>query len=70
MYFCNDQMFFLFSLCFVQIETRNNKLEMQSVNNGSLVEELNKLVAPLRVPSEVCFYYCKQSSSHLRLMMY
>uniref|UniRef100_A0A7N1A6G1 Exocyst complex component Sec3 PIP2-binding N-terminal domain-containing protein n=1 Tax=Kalanchoe fedtschenkoi TaxID=63787 RepID=A0A7N1A6G1_KALFE len=34
------------------IETRNNKLEMQSVNNSSLIEELDKLLAPLRVPSE------------------
>ncbi|CAM8926185.1 unnamed protein product [Rhodiola kirilowii] len=34
------------------IETRNNKLEMQSVNNSSLVVELEKLVALLRVPSE------------------
>ncbi|KAM7260164.1 hypothetical protein ACFE04_015905 [Oxalis oulophora] len=34
------------------IETRNNKLEMQSVNNKSLIEELDKLLNQLRVPSE------------------
>ncbi|XP_058081766.1 exocyst complex component SEC3A-like [Magnolia sinica] len=34
------------------IESRNNKLEMQSVNNKSLVEELEKLLERLRVPSE------------------
>uniref|UniRef100_A0A2P2MS68 Exocyst complex component SEC3A n=1 Tax=Rhizophora mucronata TaxID=61149 RepID=A0A2P2MS68_RHIMU len=35
------------------IETRNNKLEMQSVNNRALIEELDKLLERLRVPSEV-----------------
>jgi hypothetical protein len=39
----------------IQIETRNNKLEMQSVNNVSLIEELDKLLERLQVPSEVCF---------------
>ncbi|XP_030512769.1 exocyst complex component SEC3A [Rhodamnia argentea] len=34
------------------IETRNNKLGMQSVNNKSLIEELDKLLERLRVPSE------------------
>ncbi|XP_008220740.1 PREDICTED: LOW QUALITY PROTEIN: exocyst complex component SEC3A-like [Prunus mume] len=34
------------------IETRNNKLEMQSVNNRALIEELDKLLLGLRVPSE------------------
>ncbi|EPS72833.1 hypothetical protein M569_01920 [Genlisea aurea] len=34
------------------IETRNNKLEMQSVNNRSLVEELDKLLERLAIPSE------------------
>ncbi|XP_010255019.1 PREDICTED: exocyst complex component SEC3A isoform X2 [Nelumbo nucifera] len=34
------------------IENRNNKLEMHSVNNKALVEELDKLVERLRVPSE------------------
>ena len=37
----------------VQIETRNNNLEMQSVNNKALIEELDKLLERLRVPSEV-----------------
>ncbi|XP_031406363.1 exocyst complex component SEC3A-like [Punica granatum] len=34
------------------IETRNNKLEMQSVNNKALIVELDKLLERLRVPSE------------------
>ncbi|KAL7117186.1 hypothetical protein ACP275_03G057000 [Erythranthe tilingii] len=34
------------------IETRNNKLEMQSVNNKSLIEELDMLLERLRIPSE------------------
>ncbi|KAJ9186643.1 hypothetical protein P3X46_002190 [Hevea brasiliensis] len=33
------------------IETRNNKLEMQSVNNKLLIEELDKLLERLHVPS-------------------
>ncbi|KAL8029944.1 hypothetical protein ABFX02_14G255400 [Erythranthe guttata] len=34
------------------IEIRNNKLEMQSVNNKSLIQELEKLLESLRIPSE------------------
>ncbi|XP_077233196.1 exocyst complex component SEC3A-like [Tasmannia lanceolata] len=34
------------------IESRNNMLEMQSVNNKTLIEELDKLLERLRVPSE------------------
>ncbi|KAK4796491.1 hypothetical protein SAY86_028817 [Trapa natans] len=34
------------------IEIRNNKLEMQSVNSESLIDELDKLLERLRVPSE------------------
>ncbi|KAJ4966816.1 hypothetical protein NE237_018665 [Protea cynaroides] len=34
------------------IETRNNKLEMQSVNNKAVIVELDKLLERLRVPSE------------------
>ncbi|OVA05191.1 Exocyst complex [Macleaya cordata] len=34
------------------IETRNNKLEMQSVNNKALIQELDKLLERLRVPSQ------------------
>ncbi|TYG70145.1 hypothetical protein ES288_D05G288800v1 [Gossypium darwinii] len=37
------------------IETRNNKLEMQSVNNKALIQELDKLLERLCVPSEVCY---------------
>lgn len=41
----------------LQIETRNNKLEMQSVNNKSLIEELDKLLERLRIPSEVITHF-------------
>jgi hypothetical protein len=34
------------------IEIRNNKLGMQSVNNASLIEELDKLLEKLLIPSE------------------
>ncbi|CAN8288598.1 unnamed protein product [Cochlearia groenlandica] len=34
------------------IETRNNKLGMQSVNNKALIDELDKFMERLRVPSE------------------
>ncbi|XP_068656095.1 exocyst complex component SEC3A-like [Aristolochia californica] len=34
------------------IESRNNKLELQSVNNKTLIEEIDKLLERLRVPSE------------------
>ncbi|OAY78855.1 Exocyst complex component SEC3A [Ananas comosus] len=34
------------------IESRNNKLEMQSVSNKALIEELDKLLERLRIPSE------------------
>lgn len=51
-----DHQFFqhiLSLFCGMQIETRNNKLEMQSVNNKALIEELDKVIERLRVPSEV-----------------
>ncbi|CAM8975838.1 unnamed protein product [Rhodiola kirilowii] len=34
------------------IETRNNKLEMQSVNNRALMEELDRLLEKLHIPPE------------------
>ncbi|KAG0467875.1 hypothetical protein HPP92_017203 [Vanilla planifolia] len=34
------------------IESRNNKLEMQSVNDQALIQELDKLLERLRIPSE------------------
>ncbi|CAL9767062.1 unnamed protein product [Musa acuminata subsp. burmannicoides] len=34
------------------IELRNNRLEMQSVCSEALIEELDKLLEPLRIPSE------------------
>jgi hypothetical protein len=37
----------------LQIESRNNGLEMQSVNNKALMEELDKLLERLRIPQEV-----------------
>ncbi|KAM7521072.1 hypothetical protein LguiB_020034 [Lonicera macranthoides] len=36
----------------ISIESRNNKLGMQSVNNKALIEELDKLLERLRIPSE------------------
>ncbi|XP_020202676.2 exocyst complex component SEC3A isoform X1 [Cajanus cajan] len=33
------------------IESRNNKLEMQSINNKTLIEELDKLLEQLSIPS-------------------
>lgn len=44
-------------LVILQIELRNNKLEMQSVCSEALIEELDKLLERLRVPSEVCLIY-------------
>lgn len=41
----------------LQIESRNNKLGMQSVNNKALIEELDKLLERLRIPSEVSLPY-------------
>ncbi|KAL5730485.1 Exocyst complex component S3A [Ranunculus cassubicifolius] len=38
------------------IETRNNKLEMQSYNNRALTEELDKLLLHLRIPPELSTY--------------
>lgn len=43
------------------IEARNNKLEMQSVNNIVLIEELDKLVERLAIPAE--FANCLTSGS-------
>jgi exocyst complex component 1 len=37
----------------LQIESRNNGLEMQSVNNKGLMEELDKLLERLWIPHEV-----------------
>ena len=37
----------------LQIESRNNKLELQSVSNKVLIEELDKLVERLSFPPEV-----------------
>ncbi|RDX80892.1 Exocyst complex component SEC3A, partial [Mucuna pruriens] len=34
------------------IEIRNNKLEMQSINNRTLIEELDKLLKQLSIPAE------------------
>ncbi|KAK8964022.1 Exocyst complex component SEC3A [Platanthera guangdongensis] len=34
------------------IESRNNKLEMQSLNDQTLIEELDKVLERLRIPSE------------------
>ena len=47
-------LFGLNNFSYVQIETRNNNMEMQSVNYKSLIEEFDKLLERSRVPSEVC----------------
>lgn len=49
----------------VQIETRNNKLEMQSVNNKSLIEELDKLLEQLSIPADVCLHVVNSHSLSL-----
>lgn len=48
-------MFNIKNVCWfaLQIESRNNKLEMQSTNDVVLIEELDKLLDRLRIPSEV-----------------
>ncbi|XP_019443164.1 PREDICTED: exocyst complex component SEC3A isoform X4 [Lupinus angustifolius] len=50
------------------IETRNNKLVMQSVNNKSLIEELDKLVERLRVPSEFAASLTGSSFDEARML--
>lgn len=50
----------------IQIETRNNKLELQSVNNRLLTEELDRLLERLRIPPEVSVHYC--SNIHLSML--
>lgn len=50
------------------IETRNNKLEMQSVNNKALIEELDKLLERLRVPSEYATSLTGDSFDEARML--
>ena len=53
----------------MQIEAGNNRLEMQSMNNNSLVEELDKLLAKLRMPPEVFpFSLCTSVKKNFMLM--
>nr|GMC52312.1 exocyst complex component SEC3A-like [Ipomoea batatas] len=40
----------------MQIEARNNKLEMQSVNNRKLIEDLDRLVEKFCIPAEHASY--------------
>nr|GMC97867.1 MATH domain-containing protein At5g43560 [Ipomoea batatas] len=41
------------SFAHMQIEARNNNLEMQSVNNRKLIEDLDRLVEKVCIPAEV-----------------
>ncbi|ERN17644.1 hypothetical protein AMTR_s00059p00178020 [Amborella trichopoda] len=50
------------------IESRNNKLEMQSVNNKALIEELDKLLERLRVPSEFASSLTGSSFDEARML--
>jgi hypothetical protein len=47
-----------------QIETRNNKLKMQEVNNTALVVELNKLLERLKIPNEASLFAVHLCSFH------
>jgi exocyst complex component 1 len=38
----------------LQIEWRNNRLELQSDSNVALIDELDKLLELLQIPPEVC----------------
>ncbi|VFQ99147.1 unnamed protein product [Cuscuta campestris] len=50
------------------IEARNNKLEMQSVNNKSLIEQLDKLLEKLRIPSEYAASLTSGSFDEARML--
>jgi hypothetical protein len=43
---------------------------MQSVNNKSLIEELDKLLEQLNIPSEVCLYVVNFLSLSLMNLIY
>ncbi|XP_024635266.1 exocyst complex component SEC3A isoform X2 [Medicago truncatula] len=50
------------------IEIRNNKLEMQSVNNKSLIEELDKLIEQLNIPSEYSAFLTGDSFDEVQML--
>ncbi|XP_058776261.1 exocyst complex component SEC3A-like [Vicia villosa] len=50
------------------IEIRNNKLEMQSVNNQSLIVELDKLVERLHIPSEYSAFLTGDSFDEAQML--
>jgi len=50
------------------IESRNIKMEMQSVNNKALIEELNKLVERLRIPPEYASSLTEGSFDEARML--
>ncbi|XP_078430535.1 exocyst complex component SEC3A-like [Wolffia australiana] len=50
------------------IESRNNKLEMQSVNNEALIHELDKLLERLRVPNEFAASLTEESFNEARMI--
>ncbi|KAI3985934.1 hypothetical protein MKX01_039016 [Papaver californicum] len=49
------------------IETRNNNLEMQSINNKALIDELDKLLERLRVPPEIYIQF-KEKRGELAIL--
>ncbi|XP_004501046.1 exocyst complex component SEC3A-like isoform X2 [Cicer arietinum] len=50
------------------IEIRNNKLEMQSVNNKTLIEELDKLLEQLNIPSEYSAFLTGDSFDEAQML--
>ncbi|KAJ0961071.1 hypothetical protein J5N97_000972 [Dioscorea zingiberensis] len=50
------------------IESRNNNLEMQSVNNKALIDELDKLLERLRIPSEFAASLTSGSFDEARML--
>ncbi|CAJ2643115.1 exocyst complex component SEC3A-like isoform X2 [Trifolium pratense] len=50
------------------IEIRNNKLEMQSVNNKSLIEELDKLLEQLNIPPEYSAFLTGDSFDEAQML--
>ncbi|CAA7393847.1 unnamed protein product [Spirodela intermedia] len=50
------------------IESRNNKLEMQSVNNEALIQELDKLLERLRIPNEFAAFLTGGSFDEARMI--
>nr|GEW84204.1 exocyst complex, component EXOC1 [Tanacetum cinerariifolium] len=54
----------------VKVETRNNQLEMQFVNNKALIEELDKLLKRLRILLEYATCLIGGSFDEARMLQY